>query len=573
MLPGFDKSSSDEAFMKYMVRLMFILSLQVAIPSMASMQASKEAGRECGKHEASSAFERGKKFNPKSILSKDLQNQTFDAKQAAKQVKNREKPQSETLTFLTSPEVQNNQRRKFFQEDELFIKTSETIFTGKEKKGGHKLTKDPGYVLHTCKQAGDPFVISTERNLSVQVKELPEEYAKICLGHRDRVKVKRKGSIEQSSKKLKKKYKKDPSIKAKSVEVTLMFAHPKCNYYLFLVTYEHIDNAEGCGKCKKKLIKEVNQEETEEWIYDNQELWNLAHGPDSTILEHICVDDSRKKNINGKTVKRPCWKESISFLYQFPSNNNCNFLKAKNCEQISQECIQYHESICTQWQLTFRCNEKIKLASIPFDYDPSEETFEYVPNQSFSEVAAKLAVFDEAKKEMEKSKVMDVTKLEIFKGKRTSCSKNVVDNLMYDCCFSYSGIAKQIGLSKCNADEISLAEMREQGLCHYVGSYEEKFLDLWKSRDEHVFCCFPSRLSRIVQEEGRKQLGIDWGKPKKPNCRGFISEELSRLDFSKMDLSEISKDFVKKLPDDMPKRLKDFQNRLRQDIEQEENRK
>lgn len=277
--------------------------------------------------------------------------------------------------------------------------------------------------------------------------------------------------------------------------------------------------------------------------------------------------------VNGKSVSRQCWKERLSFLYQYPSTSDCNFLKAKNCEQIKQECIQYHASTCTQWQLTFRCTENIKLTSIPFDYDSSEENFKYAPNQSFSEVAAKLAVFDEVKKEMEKSNVIDVRELEIFKGKRMSCSKNVSDNLMYDCCFSYSGLAKQIGLAKCNADEISLAEMREQGLCHYIGSYEEKFLDLWKSRDEHVFCCFPSRLSRIVQEQGRKQLGITWGDPKEPNCRGFKTEELSHLDFSKMDLSEICKDFVKKLPEDLPERLKKFQDRLQQDIEQTEVKK
>jgi conjugal transfer mating pair stabilization protein TraN len=253
--------------------------------------------------------------------------------------------------------------------------------------------------------------------------------------------------------------------------------------------------------------------------------------------------------------------------------SDCHFLKAKNCEQIKQECMQSHSSVCTEWQLTFRCIENMKLTSIPFDLDPSEERIEYAPNQSFSEVAAKLAIFDEAKKEMEKSHTMDVRELQIFKGKRISCSKNVADHFMYDCCFSYSGLAKQIGLSKCNAEEISLAEMREQGLCHYIGSYEEKFLDLWKSRDEHVFCCFPSKLSRLVQEQGRKQLGIDWGKPKEPNCRGLTTQELSRLDFSKMNLSEICKDFVKKMPDDMPERLKNFQARLQSDIEQSEVKK
>ena len=252
---------------------------------------------------------------------------------------------------------------------------------------------------------------------------------------------------------------------------------------------------------------------------------------------------------------------------------DCNFLKSKNCEQIKQECIQYHSSVCAQWQLTFRCLNKIKLESIALDDDFSDEVIEYRPNQSFSEVASKLAVFDAMKKEMEKSSEIDVTKLEIFKGKRMSCSKNVADEMLYNCCFAYSGLAQKFGLANCTADEIGLAEMIERGLCHYIGSYEEKFLELWKSRDEHVYCCFPTKLSRIVQEEGRKQLGIDWGTAEKPSIRGFTPQELSHLDFSKMDLSEICKDFVKKLPEDMPERLENFQNRLKNDIEQSEVKK
>ena len=77
----------------------------------------------------------------------------------------------------------------------------------------------------------------------------------------------------------------------------------------------------------------------------------------------------------------------------------------------------------------------------------------------------------------------------------------------------------------------------------------------------------------MVQEQGRKQLGIQWGMPEEPNCRGFTTQELSRINFSKMDLSEICKDFVKQLPKDMPNKLKNFQDRLKKDIEQSEVKK
>ena len=141
---------------------------------------------------------------------------------------------------------------------------------------------------------------------------------------------------------------------------------------------------------------------------------------------------------------------------------------------------------------------------------------------------------------------------------------------MYDCCFSYSGLAKQMGLSKCTSDELGLAEMREQGLCHYIGSYEEKVLDLWKSRDEHVYCCFPSKLARIVQEQGRRQLGMEWGKPKEAQCEGFSFDLLAKLDFNKMDLSDMFDQLPNKLPEGFQDKMQAFQNRLQEQIQKEE---
>ena len=50
----------------------------------------------------------------------------------------------------------------------------------------------------------------------------------------------------------------------------------------------------------------------------------------------------------------------------------------------------------------------------------------------------------------------------------------------------------------------------------------------------------------MIQEQGRSQLNIDWGMPDQPNCRGFSAEELSKIDFSKLDLSEFASNIVSK---------------------------
>ena len=42
-----------------------------------------------------------------------------------------------------------------------------------------------------------------------------------------------------------------------------------------------------------------------------------------------------------------------------------------------------------------------------------------------------------------------------------------------------------------------------------------------------------------MQTEGRKQLGLGWGTPESPACRGFTLEEFQALDFSAMDLTPV----------------------------------
>jgi conjugal transfer pilus assembly protein TraF len=68
-----------------------------------------------------------------------------------------------------------------------------------------------------------------------------------------------------------------------------------------------------------------------------------------------------------------------------------------------------------------------------------------------------------------------------------------------------------------------------------------------------VYCCFESKLSRILQEQGRQQLNKPWGKPKTEQCLGFTIDEFARLDLSPMDFSEVYAEFTDaaRLPDEL----------------------
>ena len=90
----------------------------------------------------------------------------------------------------------------------------------------------------------------------------------------------------------------------------------------------------------------------------------------------------------------------------------------------------------------------------------------------------------------------------------------------------------------CNADEAKLALKNGAGLCHYVGNYcSSRVLGSCIEHRESN-CCFNSVLARIVNEQGRDQIGKGWGSAKGPDCSGFTIAQLQSLDFARMDFTE-----------------------------------
>lgn len=133
----------------------------------------------------------------------------------------------------------------------------------------------------------------------------------------------------------------------------------------------------------------------------------------------------------------------------------------------------------------------------------------------------------------------------IFNGGDRRCRKPGVQTGFTDCCKDKDS---WFGLSECKPAEQALATLRDwgevDGQCHYVGDYcSEKWLSVCVQRKK-TYCCFGSALARIIGEQGRQQLGIGWGTPKSPECRGFTPEEFQKLDFDKIDFSEWFEHYV-----------------------------
>ena len=97
---------------------------------------------------------------------------------------------------------------------------------------------------------------------------------------------------------------------------------------------------------------------------------------------------------------------------------------------------------------------------------------------------------------------------------------------------------------KCTEDEMQLTAMRDVGNCHYIGSYcADKKLGVCIKK-MRSYCCFSSPLSRIIQEQLRKQgdrLGAEFssfGSAKNPRCAGIPLEKVGEIDWDRVDLSE-----------------------------------
>lgn len=107
------------------------------------------------------------------------------------------------------------------------------------------------------------------------------------------------------------------------------------------------------------------------------------------------------------------------------------------------------------------------------------------------------------------------------------------------------------GILSCEQAEQVLAMKRDTRLCHSVGSYCSSRIPIIKVCIEktETYCCFNSRLARILNEQGRAQIGRGWGGAEGPDCGGFTLAQFQSLDFSRMNLAEFYAEIAPTLPD------------------------
>ncbi|MGK5593738.1 MAG: conjugal transfer protein TraN [Parachlamydiaceae bacterium] len=472
---------------------------------------------------------------------KEDRGRDFNGKAAEELVSEQSIPRNEITDFLVSKEVVQNSSKERIESIESFLKRIDEIISDPNKYVTNIEAVENEYVFEKCQVRDAPFYISYDRKLDVSITKEPEvkKLIKTCKGHSDSEIHTLYRIAKEKKKKLQQKFAQDPFIKTSEIEIT---DGNLIKDYKVRWEWVHFDDVELCDhyELHERIIKSEVITEEDEW--QNIGYNSLVESPQCTFVKVECLDN-KSRSIDGVDANRPCWLEKMHYACRFDNDNSCGFLADKQCVFVSKKCVQQGIEGCALWELTYKCISRqtrgYKPSGQEINYHVFSETIEVEPNTSFSGIATTLSIFDALKKDLENSQAIDASQVQLFQGKQQGCAKSVLNNILYDCCFSYSGLANDLKLSKCSSDELALADLRERGLCHYVGKHKEKFLNAWDSRTEHVYCCFPSKLARVFHEQARKQLGIDWGTSRKPNCRGFTSDEIALIDFSKIDLSEI----------------------------------
>lgn len=106
-------------------------------------------------------------------------------------------------------------------------------------------------------------------------------------------------------------------------------------------------------------------------------------------------------------------------------------------------------------------------------------------------------------------------------------------------------------LMACEPEEQQLGMHKGANLCKYVGDYCSNKVFGVCLETTQAYCCYNSKLAKIINEQGKPQIGKGWGSAESPQCDGFTTAEFQKIDFSKIDMSEFVGDIMAatELPD------------------------
>ena len=285
----------------------------------------------------------------------------------------------------------------------------------------------------------------------------------------------------------------------------------------------------------------------------------------------VCTDsDPVTRIIDGTPVTQPCWAWNRTYQCNgTTTGNDCGTLASNPaCKFARTECLDNpRDGACKVEEHIYTCpipatttdTKQMVCGGDIYCVGGECEAVTREASDEFKDAVVGLNTLDETAKQF------DEVDYKLFKGSNETCAKPVFG--LANCCGG-NGIPL---IGTCSAQERQLSIKIDKGTTHFVGTFCSKsFLGICTSKRQS-YCSFTSKLTRILQQQGRVQIGKAWGDPKRPNCDGFTIDEFASLDLSRMGFAEIYSEFMEaaKLPNeaaamaDIQQKIADYYSRGR----------
>ncbi len=489
-------------------------------------------------------------ISDQDFLPEEDKGKTFDGKEADSAFKH---AASHTEANELNQFVQSTKKREQLDDNEEFLVK------------GHQITQNPSSKLDissietfstseeenivTC-QEGGTYQRSIKQTLLVQPSPDEKLSIKKCLGHAKTTNYDTEKKAKHNVSLKKEAFKENSEIQAFEVhrdetKVTSIWTHK--------------DNIASCDHfLTEDKVVQVGAE-TDVWQTEEAEiLTSIESIPSCKLLYTTVLKGPETRLIHGKSIYREVWERKHHFSCEADSNSKCAQLRTQGAVFMSKQCLQRNVfDECDLWEKTYDLGKKAasQQTKVAFNKDAlwglnNEFDNSYEKNTDFGQVLTTLSVFADLEHTLEEQSTDFNEEVQIFKGENLKCEKSFMAGYVFDCCKDMEGLAVDVKLASCKSEEKCLAKYRHDGKCHFIGTQKAKLGTV----TEHVYCCFPSKIARVIHEQGRTQLKIKWGKADSPKCRGFSLEELQKINFSSIDLSEVIADvkvdkqaFAKKL--------------------------
>lgn len=282
----------------------------------------------------------------------------------------------------------------------------------------------------------------------------------------------------------------------------------------------------------------------EGWEGTCGELEDLTILEECKLIDEVCIEGEDTRKFGNQApyleVKRPCWKKRLTFHCNIPQgDNDCDRIPS-NCiktgsrfkEFIGQKAVEIHNFKCIK-------NLEFTKSNLTNNGFKAVDAISYEKNTDFKDAVAGLSLIKEISQDVRQEGYGSHGNF--FNGRAMHCTCKPKN-----CCNDKKGFWRK--MTGCKNEEIQLAEQLKNGNCHLVGKYRVKNSLLQKIG--HVYkqgyCCYQSKLSRVIQEGAKSQLNRHWGTGEIPQCEPLSVSDLERIDWSKINFNEIAGDFVKK---------------------------